>query len=201
MSALGAGDRRTLATGIISILSILVLGRGVPAWQRWTGDARDEAIALTTRRARVEQTLAQAAVTRESLHVRKRRFVSLAPLLVDGSTPAAAAAALSGIVSGAALTAGLRMGSVQLRSDTSGLGHFRRVAVRVDLVGDVHGLTAFLASLERGPALLAVRELSVTQPDATAPADRMEMLRVQVLVEGLALARHRAELPARRAER
>jgi len=48
-----------------------------------------------------------------------------------------------------------------------------------------------LAALEGGQTLLAVRELSITQPQTSAPADQMEALRVELRVEGLMLRPHR----------
>jgi len=47
-----------------------------------------------------------------------------------------------------------------------------------------------LASLERGPARLRVRDLTVTQPDPASPGDRVEVLKTDFTVEGLAMARH-----------
>jgi hypothetical protein len=62
--------------------------------------------------------------------------------------------------------------------------------VHADVVGDIHGITTLLATLERGSARLRVRELTVTQPDAAAPGDRVEALRADLTVEGLAMGKH-----------
>jgi hypothetical protein len=55
----------------------------------------------------------------------------------------------------------------------------------MDVTGDIRGVMAMLASLERGPTLLAVRSLSISQPDLTAGDDRVEALHVEIDVEGL----------------
>jgi hypothetical protein len=64
--------------------------------------------------------------------------------------------------------------------------------VHADVVGDITGITILLASLEHGPVRVRVRDVTVTQPDATAPADRVEALRVELTVDGLALAHGQA---------
>jgi hypothetical protein len=192
MPVLSAKDRRTLTLGVASVVAIIGSSRGVPAWRRWTDEARSDAALVAQRASRAEGLVTDAGQLRDTLARRNARFLALAPMLVDGATPSAASATLAGLVSGAAATSSMRIGSVQLRPDTTATGMFTRVAVRADLVGDVFGVTALLAILERGPTLVVVRELSVTQPDAGAAADRPEALRVQLLVEALALNRNRA---------
>jgi hypothetical protein len=59
---------------------------------------------------------------------------------------------------------------------------FAPVSVRIDATADVRGLTNLLTRLERGPTLLVVRALSITQPEPNA---EMEALAVELTVEGL----------------
>lgn len=125
----------------------------------------------------------------DSLRARNARYLALAPALLDGDTPAAAAATLAGLVSGAASGAQVRMGAIQLRIDTTARGAFVRVGVRADATGDVEGITGMLATLERGPEVLVFRELAITQPEPGAGDDRPEALRVELVVEGLAVRR------------
>ena len=61
-----------------------------------------------------------------------------------------------------------------------------RVAVRASGIGDIAGVTRLLNDIESGAPLLAVRELSITQPEPAAPDGRAEALRFEMLVEGLA---------------
>jgi hypothetical protein len=60
--------------------------------------------------------------------------------------------------------------------------------VRGDATGDVTAVTQFIAALEGGVPLIAVREMSLTQADANASAssDQAESLRVEFVVEALA---------------
>jgi hypothetical protein len=76
-----------------------------------------------------------------------------------------------------------------VRPDTASAGTFMRISVRADGTGDLPAITRLLALLEGAPELLAVRALSITQPAPGGPAEQPEALRLEISVEGLALAR------------
>jgi hypothetical protein len=183
-------DRRTLIVGASFIGSLVALARGVPAWRAWVSEARAGAAEQVRAADAANALIAEASATRDTLSARNTRYVALAPALVAGSTPAEASATLASLVSGAASGAGVKLGAVQLRpvADTGARRAFVRVGVHADVVGDIAGITRLLASLERGPVRLRVRDVTVTQPDPTAPVDRVEALRVELTVDGLALA-------------
>lgn len=193
-------DRRVLALGAATIGLLFALGRGVPALRRWEREQRAEAAELAAEAARARGSVRAHGVVRDSLKARETRFLALAPLLLGGETPAVAGATLASLVSGAAAACSVRLGAVQVRADSAGQGVFTRVAVRADAVGDVRGVTGFLAALERGPALLAVRELSVSQSEPAAPPDRPEVLRIELTVEGLVLSPRAAPAHSPRAD-
>ena len=44
-----------------------------------------------------------------------------------------------------------------------------------------------LTALEGGATLLAIRDLSITQPEPAAPSDHAEALRLEMTIEGLML--------------
>jgi hypothetical protein len=140
--------------------------------------------------ADADALVADSRATRDTLAARNARYVALAPALVAGNTPAEASAMLASVVSGVVSAAGVKLGAVQLRPvvDTGGRHAFVRVGVHADVVGDVAGVMTLLASLEHGPLRLRVRDLTVTQSDAASPGDRVEVLRAELTVEGLALA-------------
>jgi len=192
MTTLSARDRRTLLVGGAVIACLVVLARGVPAWRQWLAESRSGAEEQARAAANADALLAHAKPMRDTLAARNARYIALAPAVVAGNTPAEASATLASLVSSAASAAGVKLGAVQLRSlaDTGGRRAFVRVSVHADLVGDIHGVMTLLATLERGPARLRVRELTVTQPDAAAPGDRVEALRAGLTVEGLAMAKH-----------
>ncbi len=186
--ALTRRERRALLASGSFIAAIVLAGRGVPAWRHWIEEARAEAIEASNELARAEASVRREPAAAESLAVRERRFVGLAPAILSGRTPAAAGATLAALLSGAASAAGMRLDAVEVRADSAARGAFAKVAVRGSATGDVKGLAMLLTALERGPTLLAVREIAVAQPEPAAAADRMETLRVDLLVEGLMLS-------------
>ena len=178
-------DRRALTIGAAAIVGLTVLGRGLPALLSW--ERREAAIAekrgADLALARVQIT--RARMVQDSARAHGARIVALAPLLLGGDSPATASATLAGILSGAAARANVRVGALQLHADTATRGPFVRVGVRGEVTGDIAGVTAMLASLERGPTMLAIRELSITQPEPAVASDHMEALHVELMVEGL----------------
>lgn len=204
-AALSHRDRRVLTVGTVVIASLVLGARGIPAWLRWQREARLAARETTTDLVRARATLHDEPIVHDSLAARDKRLVALASAFLSGDTPAAAGATLASLVSGAAATADVRVSAVQVRADSASHEAFTRVAVRASVTGDVHGLTQFLFALERGPILLAVRALSITQPAPSAPATQVEALQADVLIEGLTLnhpssPRSATRSPARAAE-
>lgn len=183
-------DRRALIAGAVVIGSLFAFSRGLPAWRAWRHDAHEEAIAATTDLARARALLRFGRPLTDSLSARGDRMIALAPALLGGESPAAAGATLAGLVSGAAASAGVRLGAVQIRPDSLAPTAFTRIAIRADATGDVRGVTRMLASLEAGPTLLAVRSLSIDQPEPAAAHESMEQLRMTIVVEGLMLTPH-----------
>lgn len=183
-------EQRALAMGGAIVLALAVLGRGLPALIRWDGQSRVATRDVREQSARADQLITKAVAVRDSATMRGRQLIALAPLLLDGGSSSTASATLAGLVSGAAAKANVRLGSLRLAVDTSAHGVFARISVRGDGTGDVRGVSMLFSELERGPTLLAVRELSISQPDPTAPSDQIETLRVEFIVEGLSLAPH-----------
>lgn len=184
-------DRRALTFGVGSIAILFAIGKGVPRLLSLERDARSDASDQLEDLNRATAVITRAAVVRDSAKARGARIIALAPALVEGDSPATASATLAGIISGAAARSNVKIGALQLKADTSSHGTFVRVGVRGEATGDIAGVTAMLAALEGGPTLLAVRELSITQPEISAPADHMEALRVELSVEGLMLRPHK----------
>lgn len=181
-------DRRALFMGVTFVALSLAATKLLPAWRAWEREVMASAAELAVEADRAGRDAAGLRAARDSLAARSERFLALGPRLVGSGSATLAAASLASLVTEAAAAAGARLGPIQLRSDSAVAGAFRRVGVRGELTGDVRGVTAFLAALERGPALLAVRELSIIQPEPGAPQDRVETLTVQFVVEGVALA-------------
>jgi hypothetical protein len=188
MRSLSPGDRRTLWMGIGVILLLVLLGRGIPAWRRWDADARGSAAEMAAEAARAESETRRLPVSLDSLQARRARYAALGGGILPGESTAAAGASLAALVSGAAARAGVQIGSVQVRPDTAGAGTFMRISVQADGTGDLPAVTRMLVMLEGGRELLAVRQLSITQPNPGGPAELPESLRLDITVEGMALA-------------
>ena len=188
----GREQRMIVGAGIVLGLAVIALRIG-PAWWRWAESSRDVAAMAMTELEQARASVATLAATRDSLAARNERYLALAPSILSGRTPSAVGAALASAVSGAAAGAGLEMGTITIRPDTGGTSFFARPSVRGDARGDVAGLTRFLLTLERGPLLIVLRHLAVSQADAGAPPDRAESLRVEFVVEGIALVHEAVE--------
>jgi hypothetical protein len=188
-------DRRTLKIGAVIIATLALLAKGVPAWSAWQQDAKADATEMAADAALSDAAIAVYSAQRDSLHGRAARLRSLDSAIVSGADPASAAASLTTIVSDAASDAGVKLGAVQPRVDSEphSLGTkrmashqvFTHVSAHGDVLGDVVALTQFIADLEHGPVLLAVRDLSITQPEPAAPTSRMETLHADFTVVGL----------------
>ena len=186
----GARDRKIALIGGVVVVSLLVIGRGGPAWYRWRSNAAAstnvvlaaalEATGSVNRRLEVD-----AANRRAGL-----QEMAVSPAFVNGSGVATAAANLASIVGDAATANGMHLGALQASGDSaiSRSGGVARIRVRGDATGDVTAVTKFLAALEGGVPLIAVREASLTQGDAnaSATAGTAESLRVEFVVEALA---------------
>lgn len=188
------GDRRALVAGAAVVVASVLFARGLPAWRRWDAGAHEAAAERAREAARTESIVRTLPAGLDSLQARRARYVALGRGVLDGESTAAAGASLASLVSGAAARAGVRIGSVQVRPDTAGAGTFLRISVRAEGTGDLPAITRMLETLEGGRTLLAVRGVSITQPTPGGPAEQPEALRLELTVEGLALA-GRASLP------
>ncbi len=189
MAAITVRDRRTLVLGAVLIAALAAVARGIPAVRRWN-DARQadagtvvEQLALARRATRLLPAL------RDSLRCRNERLADLDSSLIVGSSAAVATASLASVLEDIADDAQVKIGALQMRTDTTTRPGLTRVAIRITGVADVAGLAAFMRAVEGGERLLAVRELAITQSEPGAPASKPEALRIDMLIEGLSLIR------------
>jgi len=104
---------------------------------------------------------------------------------LDAGSATRASAMLAALVRDASDAAEARVGALQLRTDSVSSGLLARVSVRASVSGDLESLALFIEGLEAGPELLAIRELSIMQPEPGLLSPRAETLRGEVLVEGV----------------
>ena len=182
-----ARDRRALLIGVLGVFAALALSRGAPMYAGWLEESIAERREAQAEVAHGRALISHADAARESTIVRGRRLIGVAPAILIGETVNAAGATLAGILSGAAAQSGVKLGTVQLRSDSLSHGAFTRVGARVDATGDIRGVMQMLALLETGPTLLRVRSFGIAQSDVSAGDDRTEALHVEIETEGLML--------------
>jgi len=180
-------ERRFLAGGTIVILVAVGYYRLVPAWKNWLDRERAETDAAISTVASTKASWVRLSTLRDTLASRNRRYLDLAPVILTGATRGTAEAALTSIVSGALVTAGLEPQAISVLEDSVRTETFARVAVRGGARGDVQGLVRFLNIVERSSLMLSARRLSVSQPDPGATPDKPEDLRIEFEVEALAL--------------
>jgi hypothetical protein len=152
---------------------------------QWTRDRRASAAQLSAEAVRARISVAHLEETRDTLAVRNVRYLALAVHLLEQQTPAGAGGSLASILSDVAASSNVRVGSVQIRADTANVGAFIRVTVRAELTGDIRGLAELLSAIEQSQTLLAVRALSISQPELGAGDERAEVLRAELVLEGL----------------
>lgn len=188
ISGISSRDRRTLVIGALVVAASLVVFRGIPAWYVWTMSTVSEA----------QRSLQDLSVTKGQIEENRiltersdsivRAYSELNSTLLHGDTPPQAVAVLASHVSEIAMNAGVRLGTVQLLTDSVRTNQeVYRVRVRVDGTGDIRGITTLFSLLESmGTPLLAIRTVSISQSDVMAPPERAETLRVAFVVEGIA---------------
>jgi hypothetical protein len=181
-------DRRAVLWGAGLVAGGILAFRGGPAVARaiTTLQSRTESQVATL--GRVDDLLVREPVVRDSLSTTLRDIVALAPDLVDGSSGAAAQASLSALLSLAADRRSVKV----LRIDPlpgSAAGVLHRVALHLELEGDLAGLSRLLAGLEIGEPVLTVSTLSIETSDPVPHPRASEVLHLTLDVTGYYLPR------------
>lgn len=183
---LSTRDSATLLTGMGVIAGILLIARVAPAIRRFDAEHFESASAEVTALKRARSDLKNAPSSRRLLDAARKASASTDSLTLLAPSPAEAGAQLAEIVASAADSADLNLGTVQLKSDLPPVFGLWPVVIRANLTGDLESLATFLSIIEEGRPLVAVRELSVVQPDPALPNDKTEALQVEIAIEALA---------------
>lgn len=183
---LSARDRRTLMAGVGFIGGLFVFGRGIPALRAWQNAREAEAVAASAELVAGRIARRSVGELGDSLRARQARLAAMDANLFIAPSPAAAAAAVASTAEQVADDAHVKVSALQLHADSVAVGTMTQVSVRMTATCDVYGLLALMRGLEGGDALLAVRELSVSQPEPMAPDSKPEGLRLDITVSALA---------------
>jgi hypothetical protein len=179
-------DRRTLILGASVIASLVTLAKGAPsiaAWQRVRATASVHANQLL---ASASVDPAELRAARDSLAARRGRLVAIDSALPVAATASEAVARLASTLGDLADSCSVRVSAIQLRPDSAASSGITEVSVRLNGVADVAGIASLLHAIAASENPLVVRELSITSPEPTAPPSKVEALRFDVLVAGLA---------------
>jgi hypothetical protein len=171
--------------GATVVVGAWLATRGMPAALRWHEGLRSRTEAAVLELQLAEELIAEESLAREKLSGRAGELLAWAPRLVAGETPAEALAELSSYLSGLAAHHRVRLVRLDPSADSSA-GPFIRLALRLEAQGDIRGVAGWLAALEEGERLLAVREIALSTSEPAAPPSQPEVLRAELVIEGWA---------------
>jgi len=178
-------DRRTLISGAAGIALLVLVGRGLPALRRYEHDQRAAAAEAQDRLARIRASMKQHATNARVLAEARRRLVSYDSALLVGRDPTAVQAQLSALITEAGDGAEAQLGGVQLQADSTATTMLSHASARTTVTGDLEAIGWFMESLEAGPPLVAIREVSITQAAQPSMPQQHETLRAELVVESL----------------
>jgi len=192
LPAMSDRDRRALAAGATCIVFMVVLGRVLPAERKWQARAEIRAALLSGEVADARAVLSREKTTRDSVAARASMLKAVERDLLRAESKASGEATLAALVSAAAASSGIKVDALALDGDGADPGPLHYVSVSGDATGDIESLATFLAAIERAPARVAFRALSITQSDAGAPDIRAENLRLEFTVQAQVISTSRA---------
>ena len=183
---LSSRDTRVLVAGVGVVFAILLVGRALPALARLTDERRQRAALALSEVERIASSRRNAARTRKALARLRPQLAAWDSALVVEGEPGTASARLAELLGEGAESAEARLGAVQLSADTVAIGGaLMRARVRANVTGDLMSIALFIESIEAGPPLVAVRELSIAPSQAGTVPGQSETLQAEVWVEGL----------------
>lgn len=184
--SLSRRDRHTLLIGAATVSTLLALGKGWPTWRRWDRAQRSAAVEHVQQLTIAREGVHMLRTMRDSSAARRETLATLLEQLVTAPSVPEASAALAAVLTSDASRAEVQVFSLSVRADSVERDGFARVSVRLSAEGDVAGLAHFVRTVEVDSLLLAVRQVTVTQPDPGAPDSQAEILRMDIVVDALA---------------
>jgi hypothetical protein len=179
-------DRRVLVLGGVCILLIVALGRGVPALRSWSAERQRQAAESAELLAHREWLAHNAhGLEREMARVR-HALATYDSALVEGGSPSTASARLAELVSDAVSDTDAKLASIRMSADSvTKPGELGHVVAYASVSGDLASLAAVLQTLEEGPQLLSISELSIASIQPAVARTQDEQLQAELIVDGL----------------
>lgn len=186
---LGSRDRRALTLGLWIVGPALGYAWvGKPVLQDFTA-ARERLEAERDLLRREQSLLGEAAGLPRGLSEANHRLGEAGRRLFVGSDPVSAAASLARHVADRAAHHRVMVQGSETQPAEIVADSLFRLSVELRAIGDLAGVTAWLADLESGPRLLEVTSLRITPGDRVGPDDGLdeEVLGVSLRISGYAL--------------
>ena len=184
-------DRRALAIGAMTILAMMTVARGIPKLAAWRAAELQNAEMVVLQAMVSRRTTRHIRQRQDSLIARRARLTAMDSAAVSADSPAAAAASLAELLSLDAQASKAQLEAVEpeevrdaSNADSAG-GEFVPIAARASMTGDLDAIAILIANLETDPALLSIRELSISGGAQNGPG-AAQPLRAEFVVEALA---------------
>ncbi len=181
-------DRRVIRLGTWVALVGVMAFRVVPWVVRDLHEATESLAGRRELLARARLELAELPMLEAAAPGLRSQVVALAPQVLSGSSPTAAAASLSGSLTHLAAENRLWLKEVSPEDDTVTAGTLRRVSAVATLEGDVRGLAGLLSAMVKSPEILGASRLRVVASALAEARTETERLTIQLEVWGWFLA-------------
>jgi hypothetical protein len=188
VEGLGPRDRKAIRSGAVLLLpALLYIWLAKPILESFSHSRE----VLATERdllQRETSLLDEARQLPSALHLTDSLFRSVSDQLFQGKETVSATAALARHVADRAVARQVMVQSSEARPCREVSAGLFQLAVEVRAIGDLQGITRWLADLERGAKLVQIEELKITaaQRIAQANAPEEEVLGVALRVSALA---------------
>ncbi len=158
---MSARERRTVVWGAGIVLAATLIVRGLlPFVQSWQA-REDRLTAVLARTAQLQALAAQTPQLTQAATIAERELAGAPRRVLHARSAALAASSLQSLLQEASDGAGLAVNRVEVSPDGDAV-----VVGTLSVVGDIHGLAALLGTLERGPRVVQIERLSITQNTA-----------------------------------
>lgn len=182
---LSSHDRRVLGAGILIVSSLIGIGRATPRVMLWRDTQRQEMASLNADLERFERLRTRRVQMLGSIGRLQTAIDVIDSTLTSGRTPNEAGARLALWLTDAAEARDVLVENATVRADSTFVGPYAVVRVRLSGQTDVTGLLQVMQDVEGGENRAVVDELSVTPADITVTEGRMEVLRISLVISAL----------------
>ncbi|MBA3917423.1 MAG: hypothetical protein C0516_02415 [Gemmatimonas sp.] len=170
-------ERRVVVAGLAVVLVTWLATRVLQPSIRAVMERESRIALLTDRVQRLQRLTADSTMLREQAAAAERTLADRPRRMLQARSTPLAASTVQTLLQEATDGARLAVNRIEVNSEPDSTG---ALPASVVAYGDIHGLAAFLASIERGPRLLQVRRLVVQQNSALRGAPDVISLTAQL---------------------